>query len=98
MELFGNLPTQYDGMIATDDYGWFVTFQFSDTGYIDDSEKEDLDADELMESLQEGQEAANEERERRNIGTLTLTGWASKPSYNESTNNLELCLKKSKNR
>lgn len=89
MEMFGNLPSQYDGMISTDNYDWFVTFQFEDSGYVDDSDKEDLDADELMEVLKETQEAANEERKRLNLGTLNLTGWAAKPSYNETTNNLE---------
>ncbi|MDA7888340.1 DUF2167 domain-containing protein [Akkermansiaceae bacterium] len=89
MEYFGNLPSQYDGMIGPDSLDWFVIFQFSDTGYVDDSEKEDLDADELFKILKEGQEEANKERKRLGIGTLTLTGWAAEPNYNESTNNLE---------
>lgn len=89
MEMFGNLPEEYDGMIGTEDLDWFVVFQFEDSGYVKDDEKDDLDADELLESLREGEKASNEERKKRGIGTLTTTGWAVEPNYNESTHNLE---------
>lgn len=93
MQLLGNLPREYAGMIAPDDYSWLVTFQFSPEGYVDDSEKEDLDPDELLAAMQEAQFDANQERRRRGLTTLTLTGWASEPSYNTHTNNLEWGMK-----
>lgn len=86
---FGNLPTTYEGMIGPESLDWFVVFEFDDIGYVKDDEKDDLDADEILEAIQENQEAANEERKRRGLDTLTTTGWAVEPNYNQSTNNLE---------
>ena len=89
MSLFGNLPSTYEGMIGPDDLSWFVIFQYEDSGYVEDDEKDDLDADELLETLREQEEASNEERRERGLDTLTTSGWAVEPNYNESTNNLE---------
>ncbi len=89
MQMFGNLPEDYDGMIGPDELDWFVVFQFEDSGYVKDDEKDDLDADELLESLQEQDKAQNEARRQEGLGTLDTVGWAVKPNYNESTHNLE---------
>lgn len=89
MELFGNLPSKYEGMIGPDDLNWFVVFEYEDSGYVKDDEKDDLDADDLLETLREQEEGANEERRKRGMDTLTTVGWAAEPAYNESTNNLE---------
>lgn len=89
MELFGNLPSEYEGMIGPEDLDWFVVFEFEDAGYVKDDEKDELDADELLEALQEGDKAQNEQREKLGLDTLSTVGWAVEPNYNESTNNLE---------
>lgn len=89
MQLYGNLPQSYLGLMATEDLSWTVTFDFSEEGYVKDDDKDDLDADELMETLQESQKEGNKMRKERGLETLTLEGWALKPKYNEETNNLE---------
>lgn len=89
MELFGNPPGRYDGMIGIDSLDWFVIFQFEDSGYVKDEEKDDLDADELLKTLREQEEISNEARKEQGYDTLTTTGWAVEPNYNETTNNLE---------
>ncbi|HEY6969355.1 MAG TPA: DUF2167 domain-containing protein [Candidatus Angelobacter sp.] len=73
---------------AGDDVKWFMTFEFSDTGYVKDDEKDNLDADALLKSLQEGTEAANEERRKRGWKPFHITGWETRPYYDPLTHNL----------
>ncbi len=89
LQAFGNLPDTYQGMISVPDVDWFVLFQFEDSGYVKDDEKDELDADKLLEALQSGDEISNEYRKQQGIEALYTEGWAIEPRYNESTNNLE---------
>lgn len=67
---------------------WFAIFSYDDTGHVDDSERDSIDADALMKSLKEGNRRGNEERKRRGWQPLDLTGWHQQPYYDLSTNNL----------
>lgn len=67
---------------------WFMIFSWMDTGYVKDDEKDEIDADALLESIQEGTEEANTWRKENGIPTLRVTGWAEAPRYDETTNNL----------
>jgi uncharacterized membrane-anchored protein len=90
LEAFQNIPNGTElGMFAPDTFEWFVVFDFDDIGYVKDDEKDDLDPDEILAGLREGNAAGNEERRRRGMEELQLEGWAVPPSYNEKTNNLE---------
>jgi uncharacterized membrane-anchored protein len=77
------------GSVFPEEGDWFVVFEFADVGYIKDDEKDDLDADEILESLKDGNEEANKERKRRGWAPIEITGWASKPHYDPATHNLE---------
>jgi len=68
--------------------GWSVFFDYIDSGHIDDSDREALDADALYKQMQENQGAGNEERKKRGWDEQMLKGWTSKPHYDEKTNNL----------
>jgi uncharacterized membrane-anchored protein len=50
--------------VLPDDEYWFAVFNYSDTGHIDKSERNSLDADGLMKSMKEGNLQRNEERGR----------------------------------
>jgi uncharacterized membrane-anchored protein len=96
MEAFGNLLSDQElGFVAPartagqPDFEWFAVFEFEEVGYVKDDEKEDLDAEAMMESMLEGQKAANEQRRAKGFDTLSITGWTMEPKYNERTNNLE---------
>jgi uncharacterized membrane-anchored protein len=90
LELMQNQPSNRElGLVATANLDWFVVFEFDESGYVSDEEKDELDADALMESLREGQEYGNEERKRRGWDTLELVGWSRPPYYDENTRNLE---------
>jgi uncharacterized membrane-anchored protein len=67
---------------------WFVVFSFDDSGYVEDTDAKDLDANAILSSLREGNEAANDERRSRGWTTLTLDGWIKAPFYDPRTNNL----------
>lgn len=90
LELNENLTNGKElGTIASNDFKWFVVFEFSDIGYVKDDEKADLDADALLQSLREGNEAGNRTKRARGWRTLTLMGWAQPPKYDPASNNLE---------
>lgn len=71
-----------------DEEGWFLIFEFDQIGYVKDDEKDDLDADAMLASIREGNEAGNEERRKRGWSTLEIVGWQEPPHYDARTNNL----------
>lgn len=73
---------------AGDTSEWFAVFEYDEVGYVKDDEKGSLDADEILKSLREGNEAGNEMRRERGWGTLELVGWEKAPFYDPATNNL----------
>lgn len=93
MELYGNPSSGHEqGLIAPEDLSWCVLFEFNDTGYVKDDEKDQLDAAKLLSQLRAGQEQANKQRASAGMEELEITGWAKEPYYNESSNNLEWAL------
>ncbi len=72
---------------------WFVVFEFNPVGYVKDDEKDDLDADSLLSSIRDGNDAANEAREERGWGTVDILGWETSPYYDMETNNLTWAIR-----
>lgn len=94
MERFGNpASNNEEGLIADREFNWFVVFEFSNVGYVPDDEKDDLDADEILETIIEANEEANKIREKSGWGKLIITGWELTPRYNQLTNNLEWAIR-----
>jgi uncharacterized membrane-anchored protein len=89
MEAYGNLPTNQEQatVMPVDSQDWFFIFEFDPVGYVED--EDDLDADDLLKSLKEGNEQGNIARTNAGLPTLTLVDWEVKPRYNPQTNNLE---------
>ncbi|HET6162978.1 MAG TPA: DUF2167 domain-containing protein [Planctomycetota bacterium] len=85
-----NLP---GGQIATAQWlkppFWQAYFSINAEGYIKDLDKDELDADKLLGTLQEGCKLGNEERRKRGIDPFEISGWAVPPHYDEATHNLE---------
>jgi uncharacterized membrane-anchored protein len=90
MELTGNPVngSELATVAPADNGGWFLIFEWSEIGWVDDSERDALDADALFASMKEGTEAANEERRERGWPTIELVGWKEAPHYDERTKNL----------
>ncbi len=74
------------GLLEHKEAGWWIVLQFDEIGYVKDDEKNDLDADKILEGYKRGVE----ERNKRQGGRPTqVVGWHTKPRYNEATHNLE---------
>jgi len=90
MEMFQNPVSgnELATVMPADDSGWYLVFEFSEIGYVADDEKDDLDADAMLESIRAGTEASNDERRALGWSEFHVIGWAEPPHYDESTNNL----------
>jgi uncharacterized membrane-anchored protein len=67
---------------------WVLVFDYEDTGYVKDDEKNQLDADKLMKSMVEAGEESNKVRAEQGWAEMKMVGWAKPPGYDEKTNNL----------
>lgn len=65
---------------------WEVVFEYDELGHIKDDEKEDIDADAILDSYKKGTEESN--KEKAESDRLYVTGWDVEPFYNEATHNL----------
>ena len=81
------------GFFAPKAMNWFLVFEFDETGYIKDDEKDSLDANAMLDSIQKGNEAGNREREKRGWPPLKIIGWEQPPRYNPETHNLEWAIR-----
>lgn len=72
---------------------WFAVFEFDDSGYVKDDEKESLDGDAILASLKKGNEHGNKERKKRGWEAIYLDGWQSAPHYDQQTRNLTWATK-----
>lgn len=67
---------------------WFAVFEFDESGYVKDDEKESLDGDAILARLKEGNEHGNRERKKRGWEAIYVDGWQAAPHYDERTRNL----------
>lgn len=90
MDLLGNQTDErFVGLIfPASDAQWFVTIDYEPSGYIKDDDARDWDADELLEGLKEGTEAANEHRRQIGVTEIEVTRWVETPSYDSPTHRL----------
>jgi uncharacterized membrane-anchored protein len=68
--------------------GWWAVFDYNDVGHISDSEKDKLNADDILKTLKENNDEANKELKKRGWRTVELVGWEKPPFYDTRTNNL----------
>jgi uncharacterized membrane-anchored protein len=88
LKLNGNPP--WGGMaytIAPVQGSWFGILSFAEEGYVKDTET--IDADALLEQLKTMNVQSNEEKRKQGYPTLTLTGWALPPRYDQANRRLE---------
>lgn len=90
LELSQNIASGDEFLLAPKDLSWFSIFEFNPVGYVKDDET--LDADSVLDSVKEGTQAGNAERQKRGWGTLTVLGWRFEPRYDNATHRLEWAL------
>ena len=67
---------------------WFSIFEFQDTGYVRDDEKDKLDSAAMLDSIKKATDQSNKIRAQRGWPAFHVIGWAHAPSYDASTHNL----------
>lgn len=94
LELTQNPPNPSTlGVVMNLKDDWFVIFTFDPCGYVKDEEKNDLDADAILDSLRKGNEAGNRERQARGWAAMQITGWEQPPKYDEQSRNLTWAIR-----
>lgn len=90
MAMYGNPASDRElGTLTVEGLGPWIIFEFDDSGYVKDDEKDQINADEMLESLRETQKQGNQYRREHGMPQLEILGWAVPPRYNEKTHNLE---------
>jgi uncharacterized membrane-anchored protein len=89
-ELWGNLKgTKPLGLLfppsstATGLNSYVYLLEYEDIGYVKDKDADDINYDDMMKEMKEGQKKANEERLRLGLQTMDMIGWAEKPHYDK---------------
>lgn len=96
LELTHNLPSgdEVGALVpATEAQDWFVIFEFDQIGLVKDEEKDKLNADGILDSIQRGTEEANSERKRRGWSEFHVVGWERSPFYDDQTHNLTWAIR-----
>ena len=96
MEAWGNGTAQsLVGMVlpTSDNQSWALTIAHIAVGYVKDSEAKDWDAGVLLQSLKDGTEQQNIEREKMGIAGLDVVGWIQPPAYNADSHRLVWSIK-----
>ena len=89
LESMGNRPgADLAGLVFDDADAWFAVVRYVGDGHIKDDDAKDWNADDLLASLKEGTEAANEDRARMGIPAIEVVGWSEKPKYDATTHRL----------
>lgn len=93
MEVMGNIPSDEEvGFLSPSESDWFVVYEFSEVGYIKDDEKNSLDADALLKTIQKSTVEGNKIRKKRGFPSMLNITWLDKPHYDEATHNLEWAI------
>ena len=94
-DLWGNPPDETTlGLLFPEDGSplmnmtYAIEITYSEDGYIDDEDAQDLDYDELLEQMQTDTRDANEARKSEGYPTIDLVGWAVPPFYNSEAKKL----------
>ncbi len=85
-----NIPdsSELGVLMPKDGHGWFIVFAYEDRGHIADDDKNGLNASAILQSLREGNEEENKERQQRGWPPMQLAGWQVEPAYDPDTHYL----------
>jgi len=92
VDLWGNPPQQASdlmGMVVPggesleNPDSWAIVVSFSEDGYVSDKDADEIDYNDLLSQLKEGNRQANEALEGQGFPSLELVGWAVPPRYDK---------------
>lgn len=76
------------GLVFHQDLSGFISINYDDSGYIEDDDAKDWDADELLITLRKGTKESNKDRIKKGITPIEVLGWIEKPIYDASSHRL----------
>jgi uncharacterized membrane-anchored protein len=89
----GDFTDNVLAIVGKVDAEWLIVIEFADVGYVDDSDANQLDANELFRQFEEGTRQQNIKRKSLGVPELFLDGWSEMPSYKHDKNQLVWGLK-----
>lgn len=95
-ELWGNPPSAVEGVLGMIfpkglsplDDTWGAVVTYTGDGYVSDEDAAEIDPDQLLTTLREGEDENNRQRQANGFETVHLAGWAQPPSYDAQKHNL----------
>lgn len=94
-DLWGNPPSDTYGMLFKENefpldsmMSFVIEISFTEDGYVDDEDAENIDYDELLEDMKKSVIENNELRVKEGYGKMELIGWANKPYYDSDKKKL----------
>ena len=63
---------------------FIFTVYYNPCGYVSDSDADDIDADDVAETIRKSNEKTNEKRREAGLSTLEFVGWADEPRYDKN--------------
>ncbi|GGY97689.1 hypothetical protein GCM10011614_10950 [Novosphingobium colocasiae] len=68
--------------------GWGAVVTYEDSGFVSDDDAADVDYNELLGQMREGEADRNAERKRQGYTGIHLAGWAEQPKYDPATHSV----------
>jgi len=96
MRKLGNSPEGTVAAIVPRDFAksnWMIVIDADDSGYVNDSDSDDLDATSMMNDFKAGTEEQNKKRAAMGIAAMTIDGWTEPPKYDKAKHHLVWGLK-----
>jgi uncharacterized membrane-anchored protein len=89
MEKMGNqVDDSFRGLVFPRDAGWLIELEYVGDGYVKDDDAADFKSDEILKSIQESTEGANDFRKRQGFPALHVEGWTEPPRYERAQHHL----------
>jgi uncharacterized membrane-anchored protein len=89
MEENGNIiGDSFLGLVLQEGSSWIITVNYWEEGYVKDDDAADFKADEILDGIREGNEAANEVRKERGFKPMQIDGWTESPRYERAPHHL----------
>jgi uncharacterized membrane-anchored protein len=93
LEEVGDSGENVLAIVRTLDSTWEIIIEYDDVGYVTDKDANELDANELFRSFEQGNVQQNARRKSLGIPALYLDGWSEMPTYKAPVHHLVWGLK-----
>jgi uncharacterized membrane-anchored protein len=89
MEKMGNqVGDDFRGLVFKKDSGWLIEIGYVSDGYVKDDDAGNLKPDEILKSIHDGTEEANEFRKQKGFPAIHVDAWTEPPRYERAQHHL----------